>query len=183
MMDEQLEFLRLLAQRLDSAGIPYMLTGSPAMAVYAQPRMTRDIDLVIECRTEDAENLVRLLEPDCYLDAEAVRRAVELRSMFHAIHRELIIKADFIVKKAEPYRVLEFERRRRLDVDGLAVWVVSIEDLILSKLSWAKGSHSPQQQSDVQALLRSSQTVDFEYLNQWSGALGVHATLQSLRST
>ena len=47
-MEEQLEFLRLIAARLHAAGIPYMVTGSLALAVWAVPRMTRDIDVVVE---------------------------------------------------------------------------------------------------------------------------------------
>jgi len=33
-MDEQLEFVKLIASRLDCEGIPYMMTGSLAMAIY-----------------------------------------------------------------------------------------------------------------------------------------------------
>ena len=47
-MEEQLDFLRLIAARLHAAGIPYMVTGSLAQAVWAVPRMTRDIDVVVE---------------------------------------------------------------------------------------------------------------------------------------
>ena len=45
---KQLEFMKQIAERLDTAHIRYMLTGSMAMAIYSVPRMTRDIDLVIE---------------------------------------------------------------------------------------------------------------------------------------
>ena len=48
-VDEQLEFLKLIASRLDGAGTSYMLTGSIALAVCATPRMTRDVDVVVEC--------------------------------------------------------------------------------------------------------------------------------------
>ena len=34
-----------MATRLDSCGIPYMLSGSTALNHYALPRMTRAIDL------------------------------------------------------------------------------------------------------------------------------------------
>ncbi len=44
LVDEQLEFVKQIASRLASAEINYMMTGSMAMAVYATPRMTRDID-------------------------------------------------------------------------------------------------------------------------------------------
>ena len=50
-MDEQLEFMKLIALRLDSASIPYMMAGSMAMAIYSIPRMTRGIDLVVEVNT------------------------------------------------------------------------------------------------------------------------------------
>ena len=45
---EELELLKLVCQRLEEAGIAYMLTGSLAANFYAVPRMTRDIDIVIE---------------------------------------------------------------------------------------------------------------------------------------
>lgn len=47
-MITELDVLKDVCERLDRAGIAYMLTGSMAMNYYAQPRMTRDIDLVIE---------------------------------------------------------------------------------------------------------------------------------------
>jgi hypothetical protein len=45
---DQLTVLKLVADRLDTAGIPYMVTGSIAASHYGRPRMTRDIDLVVE---------------------------------------------------------------------------------------------------------------------------------------
>ena len=47
-MTEELEVLRIITGRLESAGIGYMVTGSIAMNYYAVPRMTRDIDVVVE---------------------------------------------------------------------------------------------------------------------------------------
>ena len=61
-MSEELEVLRTVAARLDQAGIAYMLTGSMALNYYAVPRMTRDIDLVVELEPGDAERLVRLFQ-------------------------------------------------------------------------------------------------------------------------
>ncbi len=58
-MDEQLEFVKLIASRLDSVGIPYMMTGSMAMAIYSIPRMTRDIDLVVEVEHVDVDTLLK----------------------------------------------------------------------------------------------------------------------------
>jgi hypothetical protein len=44
---DQLSVLKLVTSRLDAHSIAYMTTGSIAAGHYAQPRMTRDIDLVL----------------------------------------------------------------------------------------------------------------------------------------
>ncbi len=64
MIENELDVLRDVSQRLKSAGIEFMMTGSVAMNYYAQPRMTRDIDLVAALGEDDAETLVRLFERD-----------------------------------------------------------------------------------------------------------------------
>lgn len=72
-MQSELDIVRDISQRLDRTGIAYMLTGSMAMNYYAQPRMTRDIDLVVALAPEDTEKVVELFRPDYYISAEAVR--------------------------------------------------------------------------------------------------------------
>ena len=100
-MNEQLEFFKQIVERLYSAEIAYMLTGSMALALYSRPRMTRDIDLVIACRPADSDTIVQLFESDCYVDPTEVRDAIVSRTMFNIIHNKWIIKADFIVRKDE----------------------------------------------------------------------------------
>ena len=172
-MDEQLEFLKQIALRLESAKIPYMMTGSMAMAIYSVPRMTRDIDIVIECRLEEVDRIAKLFESDCYVDRESIRNAVINQSMFNIIHNDWIIKADFIIRKDEQYRKLEFERRLEFNIEDTAIFVVTAEDLILSKLHWAKKSGSELQQRDVEAIIESVADLDWPYLKKWASWLGL----------
>lgn len=51
----ELDILRIVSERLDSARIPYMLTGSYALAYYTTPRMTRDLDLVVSLGEEESQ--------------------------------------------------------------------------------------------------------------------------------
>lgn len=182
-MDEQLQFIQLIASRLESASIPYMVTGSLAMAIYSVPRMTRDIDLVIECPVEDAARLASLFDADCYVEVETIREAVAAHSIFNIIHNDWVIKADFIIRKNEPYRRLEFERRRRIEVEGMSLAVVAPEDLMLSKLCWAKDSGSELQQRDVRLLAGSIPDLDWAYLERWAQTLDVQDLLQRVRSS
>lgn len=180
-MDEQLEFVKLIASRLDAAGINYMITGSIAAALYATPRMTRDIDLVVEYTLADVERVVAAFETDCVISRDAVREAVENATMFNIIHERWVIKADFIVRKDTPYRKLEFERRRRMVVDDSPIVFAAPEDLILSKLCWARETGSAIQLRDVQELLAADVDLDWQYLERWAASLGVARDLERAR--
>ena len=46
-MQNELDVIRDIAEKFAQAGIENMLTGSVAMNYYTQPRMTRDIDVVV----------------------------------------------------------------------------------------------------------------------------------------
>lgn len=170
-MDE-LDIIRDVAERLGRADLAYMLTGSLAMSFYAEPRMTRDIDLVVEMEGADAERVYALFEGDYYVSLEAIREAAAHASMFNIIHNESLIKVDLIVRKDEPYRRTEFARRRAVRVGDLEVFIVSKEDLILSKLYWAKDSQSELQLRDVKNLLDTG--YDRAYLEPWLHELGLY---------
>ncbi len=181
MLDE-LAVLKLVTARLDAAGIPYMLTGSLASGHYGEPRMTRDIDLVVELEPADATRLVALFAAEFDVDEDSVRRAIERRSMFNLIHIEAIVKVDFIVRKDDAYRRGEFERRRRVAIAGQPMTLVSPEDLILSKLLWAKAGGSELQRRDVRQLIRMVSNLDWAYVDRWAAALSVSALLVEVRS-
>ncbi len=91
-----------------------------------------------------------------------------------------IIKADLVVRRQSPYRELEFTRRRTMVVGDLSVAVVSPEDLILSKLDWARTSASASQYQDVAQLLAAVSGLDIDYLEHWAGTLGVLEQLREL---
>jgi hypothetical protein len=176
MIENELDVLRDVTRRFESAGIAFMLTGSLAMNYYAQPRMTRDIDLVAQLDEPDTETVVSLFEPDYYLDRGAISRAIARHSMFNLIHNTTIIKVDCIVLKNDAYRRQEFARRRQITIGDFPTWIVSREDLILSKLYWAKDSRSEMQMRDVRGLLAAEH--DSEYVRHWAGILGVEDLLQ-----
>jgi hypothetical protein len=179
-MQNEVDVIRDLASKFAEVGVPYMLTGSMAMNFYAQPRMTRDIDVVIALRTEDVDNMVRVFSPDYYVERETVIKALARQSVFNLIHQGSVIKVDCIVRKDSDYRRQEFDRRQVVNFQGLMVWIASREDLIISKLDWARDSHSEFQLRDVRNLLAAEYDVD--YLETWTRALGLADLLQECLS-
>ncbi len=177
-MQNELDIVRDVSARLDSAGLAFMLTGSMAMNFYAQPRMTRDIDVVIALQPGDAERVVRLFGPDYYISREAVDSSIAHHLMFNLIHNESVIKVGCIVRQPTEYRLVEFSRRQRIRIQDFETSIVSKEDLILSKLFWARDSHSESQLRDVRNLLATG--CDRTHIERWTGELGVAQLWQEI---
>jgi hypothetical protein len=82
---------------------------------------------------------------------------------------------DCIVRKSSQYRRGEFERRQQIAIRDFSTYIVSKEDLIISKLFWAKDSHSEIQLGDVRNLLATG--YDGGYLHHWTRELGLDTLL------
>lgn len=179
-MKTELDILKDVIEKLSTLSISYMLTGSLAMMYYAQPRMTRDIDIVVELSRTHIDDFVRIFKTKYYISSEAIEEAVTTPFIFNLIHLESSVKVDFVVRKSEEYRVVEFNRRKKVKIDGIELFVVSKEDLILSKLIWLKDSDSEVQKRDILNLLESF--YDKEYLFEWAKKLNLYTLLMSLKN-
>jgi|SRR5690348_2261404 len=180
-MRDELSVLKLVTARLDAAGLAYMVTGSVALSLYAEPRMTRDVDLVVELQPADATRFAGVLGSDFDVDADRIRDAIAQRSMFNAIHTAAVVKLDIIVRKTGAYREEEFRRRRLGTIDGSEMWVVSPEDLLLSKLDWARDSRSEVQLRDVRRLIAAQADLDWTYIRDWAERMELLHLLREVR--
>lgn len=170
-MENELDIVRDVSNRLQAEHIQFMLTGSMAMNYYAQPRMTRDIDLVIHLTPNHTDRIVQIFSPDYLLSPDAISNSIEHESMFNLIHQSSVIKVDCIIRKNSDYRRKEFDRRAQVTIEDFETWIVSKEDLIISKLWWAKDSMSEMQLNDVRNLANTG--CDATYVNHWTSALGL----------
>jgi len=171
------DLLRLVAARLDALGIPFMLTGSVAAAFHGAGRATLDVDLVIDASRDQLSALVSSLSaPDLYVSVDAAMEALDRESLFNVIDTTTGWKADLIIRKTRPFSQAEFARRRAFELEGMALWVATVEDLVIAKLEWAKLGASLRQIEDVAAMLRiAGDSVDRPYLDGWITELGLAA--------
>ena len=169
--------LRSACDALRSSGIPFMLTGSVAAAFHGSSRATMDIDFVIDPTVRQLDALVSRMEAfGAYVSREAAQDALLHRTMFNVIDPESGWKADLIIRKDRTFSAVEFERRLATEFFGTSLHVASLEDVLLSKLEWAKLGGSARQIEDVRALLRvCAGHIDLTYLDRWLDVLGVRA--------
>jgi len=167
--------IRRVLEALAIAGVPYMLTGSFASAFHGAPRTTQDVDIVIAPTLGSLQKLVRQFpEEEYYVSRDAALQAYGAESLFNVIDLNSGWKIDFIIRKSRPFSLEEFERRREADMLGTRLYIASAEDVILSKLEWAKMSSSERQINDVAGILRTQgDALDLEYAERWIAALGL----------
>jgi hypothetical protein len=166
----QSELLKLVAATLEDLDIGYMLTGSMASSMQGEPRLSHDVDFVVDLSYEHGKRLVaRFASPDFYLDAGAITEAVQYESMFNLLHIPTGDKVDFWILKKDAFSLSAFKRRLAYSFLGSRVITSSPEDTIISKLKWAKLSGgSSKQISDIVGILEvNAPKLDYDYLNSW----------------
>ena len=99
--------------------------------------------------------------------------------MFNVIHQETAFKIDCVLRKSTPFQITAFERRQVVDFHGKKVAVITLEDLIISKLVWAADSKSDKQLTDIKNLMRNQ--FDRNYIESWTSKLEVRETYESCR--
>jgi hypothetical protein len=167
-------FLRLRTA-LEAAGVDYMLTGSFAGAVHGAVRATQDIDIVI---APTRKQLLALLDqfPDAeyYVDRAVALDALSRRGQFNVIDATTGWKVDFIIRQIRDFSLVEFDRRSTIEMSGVRLSVASAEDVIVSKLEWAKLGASARQLEDVVGIIRmQAGSLDIPYIERWVKELGL----------
>jgi hypothetical protein len=173
---DRTELLRFLVEALEEVGVDYLVVGSSASMVYGEPRLTRDIDVVVDLRADQVPDLAHCFPaPAFYVSEDAARRAVAHRDMFNVIHPGSGLKIDLIVRKADAFDDSRFQRRRRLRVlPDRTVSFASPEDVILKKLVFFKEGGSEKHLRDVAGILQvSGRAIDRAYVARWARRLGV----------
>jgi len=169
---------------LEDLGVQYHLGGSFAAAVHGVPRQTRDADVVADLDAATAAQLVKLLQGDFYIDADATAAAVARRGTFNAIHLATGFKVDFFVAGTEAFDAAELQRSELQPIAAdppRSVYIKSAEDTVLRKLQWFRdgGEVSDRQWNDVLGILMAQGGhLDQRHLRQWSDALGVTDLLE-----
>jgi hypothetical protein len=165
-----IEFLKTIILFFQSNNIDYMLSGSVALSVYVVPRATRDFDFVVQIKNEDVDLFVNSFREGYYCDADAIKDAIKHSGMFNIIDHASGFKADFIVLKNQPFRKAEFERRTEIDFLDMQVFVVTPEDLLISKLIWIQDFQSALQIEDIKSL-KQLPNIDLDYIKLWAKKL------------
>lgn len=172
-IDKAVKILRRLEIR-------FHLTGGIASIYYGEPRLTQDIDIVIDNAQASAalDSLLESIEESDFLfEPDAVRQAVANQGMFQLLDNVESLKLDIYPRELIPG---ELDRSVLQEVFGdQRLPMASRADVAASKLVWiSKGSHKSRR--DIRQIFRVASEVDRKRIEQLAQQLGLAALLDEV---
>jgi len=168
---EQSELVRKVAGELDRLGARYFITGSIATISYGEPRLTNDIDVVVDLSLDQVDAFLSAFPaPDFYCSREALRHAIREHFQVNVLHPASGLKIDVILPIDDEFNRSRFSRRARIpggaDFD---MWLASPEDVIVKKLEYYKKGQSEKHVRDILGVLKMrGKNVDRDYVTRWA---------------
>ncbi len=183
------DFLKLMLESLEAAGVEYLIGGAIAEWAWGEPRSTQDLDIVINLPVKSVVRFsAELKKRDMLVPADIILDAmVEDRAdiPLNAIHMYSGLKADlYLMRDGDALRQSAFQRRVLVDYGPPIgkVYVHSAEDLILYKLLYLGLSGQPKHARDIAAILRAKKNqIDFGYIEEWVTQLGLGSVWKELQ--
>ena len=160
--------------------VPFHLTGGVTSVAYAEPRMTQDIDIVVENARFSAnlqEIITDLSKSDFMFDEPSIRSAVAGHKMFQLLDMTESLKLDIY-----PRELIEGELKRSETIElfeGIHYPIASRVDTAVAKLLWAEhGSHKSR--GDLRQLYRSASTAERDEIDRMAKDMVKEALLTAI---
>jgi hypothetical protein len=180
---DQADLLRFVIDALETQGLAYMLVGSIASAAFGEPRLTHDIDIVVQLSAVEVDGLCRAFpDPEFYVSESAARQAVLSHGQFNVLHPTSGNKIDFMMARDDAWGRSQMARRVRQwilpDREG---FIAAPEDVIIGKLWYFQVGGSEKHLRDIASMLRvSGDEIDIDYVDRWAKQLGLEAGWQAV---
>jgi len=164
-----------------------MVTGATAAILYGQPRVTNDLDVVLQLTDSNRAALLKAFpETEFYVPPESVIRAEQARALrghFNLIHHESGYKADVYLTGADPLHAWALPLRRRLRWnENLEISAAPPEYVVLRKLEYYREGHSAKHPTDIRAIIEVT-GVDEAALKPWLDRMGLGTIWQEVQTT
>jgi hypothetical protein len=173
------ELFYIFTRRLNETAISYMVTGSVASIIYGQPRLTHDVDFVVELAAADLPRISAVFPLDEFYcpPLEVMRTEInrENRGHFSIIHHQTGFKADIYPAGQDELMAWALENRKQYRLKNEVVWVAPAEYVIIRKLQYFAEGRSSKHLTDIRGMLDiSGEMIDMKLLLQWIDEFNLH---------
>ncbi len=179
----QADVLRYTIGVLERLQIPYLVCGSFASGSFGEPRLTLDIDIVVQLSRESVIELCSAFpDPEFYVSLAAAQDSLRSRKQFNVIHPETGNKIDFMIAGRDEWSRGQLERRRLMSLlPDLQGYTSSPEDIIISKMRYYNEGGSDKHIRDCGGVLMvQGESIDREYIVYWCQHFGLLGIWQAI---
>jgi hypothetical protein len=178
------DFFAYVVRVLERLDIPYMVVGGFAAIIYGEPRLTIDVDIVVDIKPQHIEPFVAAFPiSDYYVSEEGIRDSLERRYPFNVIQPATGAKVDLIPLPRDPLTRSAFQRRQRIEYDpaGHSATFITPEDIILAKLVAFRQTGSDKHRRDARGVLvTQGEQLDLQALRRNAQAAGTLDRLEEI---
>lgn len=156
--------LFLALEALEATGVRFALVGGLAVAAWAVPRATRDVDLYAELESAARVSLQRELEARGF-SVPAMEDDLARFGVFRSRSPDGVFVDVF--DAVGPLGQAILDRRRSIRIGDRSVWLIAPDDLAVLKAF----SDRPRDFEDLCGLIAALPDLDREYVEGWAARL------------
>lgn len=177
-MNSATQIVRRVIGALNLAGIPHMLVGAFSRNAYAPPRSTQDADLVVALAGHSLRPVVEALGADFSLASQTGFETNTGTVRDTLVHEDAHFAIELFHLSVDAHDQERFSRRRSTSFDGEPTCIPTPEDVIVTKLRWAR----PKDVADIRDILRFMEpdAIDWHYLHRWTALHGTREALDKI---
>jgi hypothetical protein len=169
------DFFTYVIEVLEDLNIPYMVVGGFAAILYGEPRLTIDVDILVDMQPLHIRPFVAAFPiSDYYVSEEAIHDSLQRRYPFNVIEPRTGAKVDLVPLPYDAFSRAAFQSRQRVvyDAAGHAAMFITPENIILAKLIAHRNTGSDKHLRDIRGVL----------ITQW-GELDLDAIRESAHAS
>ena len=161
-------------------GAPYMVAGSVASIVYGEPRLTHDIDLILDIAADQLERVEEVFPLERFyvppLDVLRVEQQRRQRGHVNIIGLYSGFKADVYFCSCDSLHSWGLQHRRKIQVSETDLWLAPPEYVIVRKLEFFREGKSEKHVRDIRSMLTvSSDEIDLSLVSRFAMERGLEA--------
>lgn len=177
------QIIRRVLDSLDELEVPYVLVGSFASNIYGQARSTRDADLVVQGPLGQVSALMRKLGSEFSRDPQIQFETVTGTRKTVIVHKPTKFEVEVFELSDDPHDQIRFARRRQARIYGGDSWVLTPEDVLVTKLKWLHRANRTKDLLDVQHVIGvQADSLDWTYIERWCDEHGSRQLLEKIRA-
>jgi hypothetical protein len=171
-MTTSFQIISQFIQPLENLKIKYVVTGSIASIIYGNPRLTHDIDLVINIEKAKAKKFLDCFDSTIFyvppLEIFQLERQREAHGHVNIIHLESGFKADLYFCGTSEIHLWALNNYSETKFYELQLRIAPIEYVIIQKMLFYKEAHMQKHIIDITGMLEESKDlVDFSILRDF----------------